>query len=57
MIFNRTGERVFESVDPDFCWNGTYKGKLVGADVFVYVIRARKGKEDLDKKGNVTLIR
>lgn len=57
-IFDRWGEKVFETTDVNTGWDGTYKGKLMNVGVFVYVI---KGKfingEIIDKKGNVTLLR
>lgn len=59
MIFNRWGEKVFESVNSSFCWDGIYKGKLLDAAVFIYVITAKKfnSVEGFTKKGNITLIR
>lgn len=57
MIFDRWGERVFESADPDFCWDGVYKGQKLNADVFVYVIRSETEKKVVNKKGNIALIR
>lgn len=58
MIFDRWGEKVFESTDPNFCWDGIYKGKLLNADVFVYSVNAvYKDETKVSKKGNITLIR
>jgi gliding motility-associated-like protein len=57
MIFDRWGEKVFESSDPGFCWDGTYHGRKLAADVFVYVIRSETTKQVVNKKGNITLIR
>jgi gliding motility-associated-like protein len=37
-IFNRWGEKVFETTDPAEGWDGTYKGELCQMDVYVYVI-------------------
>lgn len=42
-IFSRWGEKVFENDnfnpnDPTSGWNGTYKGKKLTEDVFVYMI-------------------
>ncbi len=57
-IFDRWGEKVFESEDPNFCWNGIYKEKLLNADVFVYSVKAKyKDGTEVSKKGNITLIR
>ncbi|HRO76173.1 MAG TPA: gliding motility-associated C-terminal domain-containing protein, partial [Crocinitomicaceae bacterium] len=38
MIYNRWGERIFESNDKQFRWDGTYKGKMVPDDVYVWII-------------------
>lgn len=39
-IFNRTGEKVFEANDINFTWDGTYKGKPLEPQVFVYTLFA-----------------
>jgi gliding motility-associated-like protein len=58
MIYGRWGEKVFESTDPGFCWNGIYKGQLLSADVYVYSVSATyKDNTEVNKKGNITLIR
>ena len=57
MIFDRWGEKVFETTDPTSCWNGTYKGRLLDPAVFVYYAKVTfNGGVSVDKKGNVTLI-
>mgnify|MGYP001095828808 CR=1 FL=1 len=59
-IFNRWGEKVYESSDPHFQWNGTYQGVLQEPGVFVYymkVIFVDGLKPDGDGKGSITLIR
>ena len=57
-IFDRWGEKVFESADAAFCWDGTYKGKVLDPAVFVYYITATLGnKESLERKGNISLVR
>ena len=35
-IYDRWGEEVFYSEEPDFKWYGDYKGKSLNSDVFVY---------------------
>lgn len=40
MIFNRWGEKVFESTDPDFCWDGKSKGAQGESGEFVYRLEA-----------------
>ncbi|MBI4945839.1 MAG: gliding motility-associated C-terminal domain-containing protein, partial [Bacteroidetes bacterium] len=57
-IYNRWGEKVFESIDQKICWNGTYKGKLENTAVFVYDLKATlKTGEKINKKGNISLLR
>lgn len=58
MIFDRWGEKVFESTNPDFCWTGIYKGQFLTSDVYIYSITAHyKDGTEVNKKGNITLIR
>ena len=57
-IYNRWGERVFESRDTNKGWDGRYKNELCGTAVFVYWLRATlKDGSVVVKKGNVTLVR
>ncbi len=58
IIFNRWGEKVFESSDPDIGWDGTFRGKNMESGVFVYYLTAEYYNGIIVKKqGNVTLIR
>ncbi|MFN8288494.1 MAG: gliding motility-associated C-terminal domain-containing protein [Chitinophagales bacterium] len=57
-IFNRWGEKVFESADPYFTWNGTYKNEVQTPAVFVYYLEGMFANNDtITNKGSVTLIR
>lgn len=58
-IYNRRGEVVFESDNPDFEWDGTCDGRPVPQGAYVYICRYRKpGMNTLaDLRGTVTLIR
>jgi gliding motility-associated-like protein len=57
-IYDRWGEKVFQTTDPDFSWDGYYKGTVEGTAVFVYYMKAKLIiGGDLNKKGNVSLIR
>lgn len=38
LIFNRWGEKLFESYDIDSGWDGTYNGEKVKNDVYTYLI-------------------
>jgi gliding motility-associated-like protein len=57
-IFDRWGAQIYYSNDKDFGWDGTYKGKDVIQDVYVYMIKATgyEGK-NFDKVGTVTVVR
>jgi len=58
-IFDRWGEKVFASKDPNFCWDGIYKGNVLSSQVFVYSIIANYSnlKKPLEVNGNISLIR
>jgi gliding motility-associated-like protein len=57
-VFDRWGEKVFESTNPGFCWDGKYKGKPMDAAVFVYYIKATMTNNDeVVRKGNISLVR
>ena len=38
-IFNRWGQKLFETADPYLGWDGFYKGKVVESAVYVYRLR------------------
>ncbi|MBN8578177.1 MAG: PKD domain-containing protein [Cytophagales bacterium] len=58
MIFNRWGELLFESRDPERGWDGTYQGKLCQQDVYVYkVVASFDNGERVVRVGDVNLIR
>lgn len=58
LIFNRWGELFFESNNLDTSWDGTYKGKVVQIDVYVWKIRYKDswGREEM-KRGHVSVVR
>lgn len=58
MIYDRWGERVFESDDINFGWNGKINGKDAELGVYFYYIEFENLKgESKVKKGDVTLMR
>ncbi|MGZ3901308.1 MAG: T9SS type B sorting domain-containing protein, partial [Bacteroidia bacterium] len=57
-VFNRWGEKVFESGEKDHCWDGSYGGVIQNDAVFMYQFSATLiNGETVVKKGNVTLVR
>ncbi len=57
-IYDRWGEKVFESNDQSIGWDGTYKGEELGNDVYGFYLRVRCGNgEEYYKQGNVSLFR
>ena len=57
-VFNRWGEKVYETTDPLNGWDGTYHGKEVNAGVFVYFMTATfENGTTVEKRGNISLIR
>lgn len=57
-IFDRWGEKVFESNDLNFGWNGIYKGDVMQPGVFVYYAELYfENGDKVEEKGSVTLLR
>jgi len=58
-IFNRWGEIVFESLDPDGAWDGTYGGEPVKSGTYMWIIRAFDFETDNKHEfnGTVNLLR
>lgn len=58
LIYNRWGELVFESTDPNKGWDGKFKGSNAQQGVYVYVLNAElKDIGEVNKKGDITLVR
>ena len=57
-VFNRWGEKVFESQNLNDGWDGTFKGKLLDPDVYDYYLLVEcQGGLSNQQQGNVTLLR
>jgi len=62
LIFNKWGQKIFESTDALPGWDGTYKGSMCPADLYVYIAYYSIGSEpsaskQRTKRGSVTLLR
>jgi len=58
-IFNRWGEKVYESSDLNFKWDGAYKGVKVPTGVYTYQLKLTfiDGHKDELRTGSLTIIR
>ncbi|HHM21205.1 MAG TPA: PKD domain-containing protein, partial [Bacteroidetes bacterium] len=61
-IFDRWGDLVFETNDPDACWDGTFRGRQMQPAVFAYFMEMRMLNCDgnpvgVFKEGDIHLIR
>lgn len=56
-IYNRFGQKIFETTSPDEGWDGTVKGKRAPSGVYVYYLRVLTNKgRYIDQRGAVALI-
>lgn len=61
-IFNRFGQKVFESRRPEAGWDGAVGGKAAPSEVYFWTARARlagcdSGAAEVGRSGDVTLLR
>lgn len=60
MIYNRNGQCIFQSIDPEESWDGTYNGEKCPAGTYTWMIEYLKYAEpetELRKTGSVMLVR
>lgn len=57
-VYDRWGERVFESQHPDNGWDGRFRGRTMPSGAYTWVLKARlnNGKTD-SRSGTVRLVR
>lgn len=57
-VFDRWGELVFESENPERGWDGTYRGEPLPEGVYIYKISVEgENGQRFEKEGHVNLIR
>ncbi|MBO6515063.1 MAG: gliding motility-associated C-terminal domain-containing protein [Bacteroidia bacterium] len=57
-IYNRWGEMIFTSGNPEDGWDGTYSDKLVPTGAYLYLLRATtSNKMIINQSGTVTVLR
>lgn len=58
VIYNRWGEKIFETADQNIGWDGNFKQKECPRGTYDYYFKGKcKDGDELELKGNVTLIR
>lgn len=58
IIYNRWGEKVFQSTDVKIGWDGTFRGVPAQEGVYVYYIEGEiKENGVITRKGDITLVR
>lgn len=57
LIYNRWGQQIFRTNNPDDAWNGTYNGNYVPEGVYVYLLKFRNAlNQPRQIMGNVAVI-
>ena len=57
-VYDRWGEKVFETTDKNIGWDGTYKSGTLSGAVFVYYCKGKyTDGVEFKQKGDVTLVR
>ena len=57
-VFDRWGQKVFESNAPSFGWDGSFKGKPLTPAVYDYYVKITcYDKATFSKKGNITILK
>lgn len=58
-IYNRWGELIFSTTDPDEGWTGEYKGQMSKTDTYTWKLTLKSTKTDLNQVivGHVNLLR
>ena len=59
IIYNRWGELLYESDDINKGWDGTFKGKTVPQDVYIYLLTGiiKDTGDQIKRTGSVTVLR
>lgn len=58
IIYNRWGQEVFDTRNPDIGWDGTFRGRQLPPDIYgFYLEMTCKNGTEFKKKGSISLIR
>jgi gliding motility-associated-like protein len=56
-IYNRWGEHIFRSNDPNVQWDGSFKGSICDEGVYLYQVVVHGSKTDIFRNGTLNLMR
>jgi gliding motility-associated-like protein len=56
-VYNRWGERVYQTINFAEGWDGTYKALPADVGVYYYTVTYAIGHKQYTEKGDVTLVR
>lgn len=56
-VYNRFGNKVFSTYNPNDCWNGQYKYKDADVGVYFYYLQCETNCGTILKKGDIMLMR
>ncbi|MBI3141271.1 MAG: gliding motility-associated C-terminal domain-containing protein, partial [Bacteroidetes bacterium] len=57
-VFDRWGQRMWETDDMEAAWDGTHNGLPCTPDVYLYVVRVRNAEgTEYEFTGTITLLR
>ena len=57
-IYDRWGNKVFESAQKDFVWDGQFNGKACNSGVYAFMVNVEYWNGTVEvKSGNITLIK
>jgi len=56
-VYNRFGNKVFSTYDPNECWNGQYKYKDAEVGIYFYYLTGETNCGEIIKKGDIMLMR
>ena len=57
-IYSRWGEKIFESTNANFSWDGSYNNEVMNSAVFAWYLSLEyKNSKNAELKGNVSLVR
>jgi len=58
VIYDRWGEKVFETFDIGIPWDGTFRGAHLNPDVYSYYLKVKcSGGKDFVKTGNISILK